>query len=97
MLTTTRKPASVAEIQVEEFMEPLGLTQTALAAYMSAPRKNVNEFCNDRRPVTAPAAHRIAMGRRSMAAPESRSRQPLAVDYHRCTSTPFNRTSSQNR
>jgi len=31
MLTTKRKPASVGEILVEEFMEPMGLTQGALA------------------------------------------------------------------
>ena len=40
MLTTLRKPASVAEILVEEFMEPLGLTQTALAQAMGVPRKH---------------------------------------------------------
>jgi hypothetical protein len=27
MLTTTRKPAAVGEILVEEFMQPMGLTQ----------------------------------------------------------------------
>jgi addiction module HigA family antidote len=56
MLTTLRKPASVAEILVEEFMEPLGLTQTALAQAMGVPRKHVNELCNERRAVTASTA-----------------------------------------
>jgi len=56
MLTTTRKPASVGEILTEEFLEPLGLTQTALAEAMGVPRKHVNELCNDRRSVTAPTA-----------------------------------------
>lgn len=56
MLTTKRKPATIGEILVEEFMHPLGLTQTALAAAMGVPRKHVNELCNDRRAVTAATA-----------------------------------------
>jgi addiction module HigA family antidote len=56
MLTTKRKPASVAEILIEEFMEPLGLTQGALAEAMGVQRKHVNELCNGRRKVTAPTA-----------------------------------------
>lgn len=56
MLTTARKPASVGEILAEEFMQPLGLTQTALAKAMGVQRKHVNELCNDRRNVTAATA-----------------------------------------
>lgn len=56
MLTTKRKPASIGEILVEEFMKPLGLTQAALAEAMGVQRKHVNELCNDRRAVTAPTA-----------------------------------------
>ena len=56
MLTTKRKPASVGEILIEEFMEPLGLTQAALAEAMGVQRKHVNELCNERRAVTAPTA-----------------------------------------
>jgi addiction module HigA family antidote len=56
MLTTKRKPATVGEILIEEFMEPLGLTQGGLAAAMGVPRKHVNELCNDRRNVTARTA-----------------------------------------
>lgn len=56
MLMTTRKPATVAEILVEEFMEPMGLTQGTLADAMGVARKHVNELCNDRRTVTAPTA-----------------------------------------
>src|ERR1700675_2256330 len=56
MLMTKRKPATVAEIQVEEFMAPMGLTQTALADAMGVQRKHVNELCNERRAVTAPTA-----------------------------------------
>jgi addiction module HigA family antidote len=56
MLMTKRKPASVGEILVEEFMAPLGLTQGALAKAMCVQRKHVNELCNGRRSVTAPTA-----------------------------------------
>jgi antitoxin HigA-1 len=56
MLTTKRKPATVGEILKEEFMEPFGLTQSALAEAMGVQRKHVNELCNNRRNVTAATA-----------------------------------------
>ena len=56
MLMTRRKPVTVGEILTKEFMEPLGLTQGALAEAMGVQRKHVNELCNDRRSVTAATA-----------------------------------------
>ena len=56
MLTTKRKPVSVGEILIEEFMQPLELTQGALAEAMGVQRKHVNELCNNRRNVTAATA-----------------------------------------
>ncbi len=56
MTMTQRKPATVGDILTEEFMKPLGLTQTALAKAMGVQRKHVNELCNDRRNVTASTA-----------------------------------------
>ena len=56
MLMTKRKPATPGEILVEEFMQPIGLTQGALAKAMGVQRKRVNELCNDRRTVTAATA-----------------------------------------
>lgn len=56
MLMTKRKPASVGEILIEEFMEPMGLTQAAVAEAMGVQRKHVNELCNERRKVTAATA-----------------------------------------
>jgi antitoxin HigA-1 len=61
MLTTKRKPATVAEILTEEFMKPMGLTQGALAEAMGVQRKHVNELCNNRRNVTAATA--LILGR----------------------------------
>ena len=39
MLITKHKPVIVGEILIEEFIEPLGLTQGALAAAVGALRK----------------------------------------------------------
>ena len=60
MLTTKRKPATVGEILVEESMQPLGLTQGALAEAMGMPRKHVNELCTGHRALTAPTALMLA-------------------------------------
>lgn len=56
MRVTKRKPASVGEVLTQEFMVPLGLTQSDLAEKMGVPRKHVNELCNNRRAVTADTA-----------------------------------------
>jgi addiction module HigA family antidote len=56
MIMTTRKPVSVGEMLTTEFMEPMALTQTALADAMGVPRKHVNELCNNRRRITADTA-----------------------------------------
>jgi addiction module HigA family antidote len=61
MIATKRKPASVGEILVEEFMEPFGLTQQNLADAMGVERKHVNQLCNNRREVTVPTA--LILGR----------------------------------
>ncbi len=57
---TKRKPATVGEILVAEFMEPLALTQGQLAEAIGVPRKHVNELCNDRRAVTVDTALMLA-------------------------------------
>ena len=56
MLITKRKPVSPGAILIEEFLNPIGLTQSALAEAMGVPRKHVNELCNDRRAITASTA-----------------------------------------
>ncbi len=56
MLMTKRKPTTVGEMLTKEFMEPLELTQGALAEAMGVQRKHVNELCNNRRNVTAATA-----------------------------------------
>ncbi len=56
MHMTQRRPVTVGEMLIEEFMRPLGLTQAALADAMGVPRKHVNELCNNRRTVTVSTA-----------------------------------------
>jgi len=56
MLLTKRKPVSVGTLLVEEFLEPLSLTQTELAERSGLQRKHVNELCRDRRAITADTA-----------------------------------------
>ena len=56
MLTTKRKPVTVGEMLQQEFLEPLGITQTVLAQQTGLPRKHVNELCRARRAITADTA-----------------------------------------
>ena len=60
MLNTERRPVSVGEMLVEEFLTPMSLTQGGLAEAMGVERKLVNEICNDRRAVTADTALMLA-------------------------------------
>ncbi|MDH4870605.1 HigA family addiction module antitoxin [Pseudomonas sp. BN515] len=55
-MRSERKPVSVGEILVEEFLKPMALTQTCLAQAMGVPRKLVNELCNNRRRITVDIA-----------------------------------------
>jgi addiction module HigA family antidote len=61
MLITARKPGTVGEILVEEFMRPMGLTQAALADAMGVLPEHVNKLCNDHRAVTERTA--LILGR----------------------------------
>jgi addiction module HigA family antidote len=59
-MMTKRKPVAAGEMLEEEFMKPLRLTQTALAAAMGVERRLVNELCNGRRTVTVDTALMLA-------------------------------------
>lgn len=60
MLTTIARPATPGEILREEFLQPLEITQSALAEAMGVPRKHVNELCNDKRSITVSTALMLA-------------------------------------
>ncbi|MGR6469085.1 HigA family addiction module antitoxin [Rhizobium sp. PAMB 3182] len=60
MTVTKRRPVSPGEILIEEFLEPLNLTQGHLAEAMGVPRKHINELCTGRRAVTVSSALLLA-------------------------------------
>lgn len=53
-------PVHPGEILVEEFLEPLGLTQYRLAMDISVPPRRINEIVLGRRGITADTALRLA-------------------------------------
>lgn len=56
MIPKHRPPTPAGEILLEEFLKPLHLTQTALAARMNVPLQRVNTLINGKRSVTAETA-----------------------------------------
>ena len=60
MIVTDRKPVPPGEMLAEEFMVPLGLTQTELARLMGVERRLVNEICVGKRAITADTALMLA-------------------------------------
>lgn len=56
MTPKNRAPTSPGEILLEEFLKPLGVSQTTLAEAMSVPLQRVNTLINGRRSVTAETA-----------------------------------------
>ena len=56
LMITKRRPVTVGELLVEEFMEPMGITQTELSEKTGLPRKHINELCRNRRAITADTA-----------------------------------------
>lgn len=60
MLPTRRAPTSPGEVLLEEFLKPMGLTQTGLAERMGVPVQSVNLLIRDRREVTARTAVLLA-------------------------------------
>jgi antitoxin HigA-1 len=55
-----RRPTHPGEILLEEFLKPLGMTQTALAAKMGVPIQRVNTLIAGKRSVTAETALLLA-------------------------------------
>ena len=59
-IPTDREPTHPGEMLLEEFLEPLGLTQRALASAIHVPRQRVNELVRERRGVTPSIALRLS-------------------------------------
>lgn len=60
MMMTERKPTTVGEMLTHEFLEPLELSQSALARQMGVAPRVVNEICNDKRALSAETAIMLA-------------------------------------
>ena len=54
------QPIHPGEILLEEFLEPLGLSQYRLAKGLSVPPRRINEIVHGKRAVTADTALRLA-------------------------------------
>jgi addiction module HigA family antidote len=57
---THRAPTHPGEILLEEFLNPMGVTQRQLAEAIRVPYQRVNEIVNGRRGITASTALRLA-------------------------------------
>ncbi len=59
-IPTHRSPTHPGEMLLEEFLNPLGLTQRELADAIQVPYQRINEIVNGRRSVTPSTALRLA-------------------------------------
>lgn len=57
---TDREPTHPGEMLLEEFLDPMGLTQRELADAIRVPYQRVNEIINGRRGVTPSTALRLS-------------------------------------
>ena len=60
MPTTIMPPIHPGEILLEEFLEPLGLSQYRLAKDISVPPRRINEIVHQKRSISADTALRFA-------------------------------------
>jgi addiction module HigA family antidote len=56
MIPTNRLPTHPGEVLLEEFLEPLGITQVAFAKHIGVPTQRVNEIVRGKRGVTPESA-----------------------------------------
>jgi addiction module HigA family antidote len=56
MIPTHRIPTHPGEILLTEFLEPMGITQVALAAHVGVPTQRINELVRGKRGVTPDTA-----------------------------------------
>ncbi len=60
MATSILAPVHPGEVLLEEFLEPLGLSQYRLAKDISVPPRRINEIVHGKRSVTADTALRLS-------------------------------------
>ena len=57
---TTMPPIHPGEVLMEEYLEPLGITQHRLAIAIGVPTRRINEIVHGKRRITADTALRMA-------------------------------------
>lgn len=57
---THRRPATPGEVLLEEFLAPMGITQSALAEALAIPFQRVNQIVKGKRAITPDTALRLA-------------------------------------
>jgi addiction module HigA family antidote len=62
-IPTNRKPTHPGEMLLEEFLEPMGITQKELATSIHVPYQRVNEIINKKRGITPSTALRLPITR----------------------------------
>ncbi len=60
MATTTLTPVHPGEVLLEEFLEPMAISQYRLAKDISVPPRRINEIVHGKRSVTANTALRLS-------------------------------------
>lgn len=59
-IPTHREPTHPGDMLLEEFLEPMGITQRTLAEAIRVPYQRVNEIVNKKRGITPSTALRLA-------------------------------------
>jgi len=59
-IPTNRSPTHPGEMLLEEFLEPMGISQRELASAIHVPYQRVNEIINKKRGITPSTALRLA-------------------------------------
>lgn len=60
MRNTTRRPVTVGQMLVSEFLEPMGIEISALAEAMGVHRNTLSRIVHDKGTLTAPAAIKLS-------------------------------------
>ncbi|OGV70211.1 MAG: addiction module antidote protein, HigA family [Lentisphaerae bacterium RIFOXYB12_FULL_65_16] len=89
MIPKHRMPTSPGEILAEEFLAPLGITQTALARHIGVPVRRVNEIVRGKRAISPETAQLLA----AALGPSPCNAAPLALDVARPAGWRYNSTS----
>lgn len=80
MIPTHRRPTTPGNILLREFLEPLGITQTAFAKHIGVTNARLSEIIHGKRPVTMDSALRFERALGFSA--ESWMRMQMTVDMH---------------